>query len=85
MTKLLSGSFKSSVHKTKIIRIHFSKEDIAVVDGEATLTGMKQSEESTALTSIKFTDVMAKKSDRWLIADVRAYVLQPSPKEQPVQ
>lgn len=80
MTELLRGSFKGSIHKTKIIRIHFPKEDVAVIDGEATLAGMKQFEGSTALANVKFTDVMIKQSDRWLIADVRAYVLLPRPK-----
>jgi uncharacterized protein (TIGR02246 family) len=84
-TTLLSGPFKGSVHTTKVIRIHFPKEDIAVVDGEATLTWLKEPEESTTLTNVNFTDVMVRESDRWLIADVRAYIVPPSPKEQPSQ
>jgi hypothetical protein len=79
MTELLNGSFKGSIHKTKIIRIHFPKEDVAVVDGEAALTETKEPEGGTSATEIKFTDVMVKESGRWLIADVRAYVLLPRP------
>jgi uncharacterized protein (TIGR02246 family) len=78
MTGLLNGSFKGSIHKTKIIRIHFPKEDFAVVDGEATLTGIKEIEGSTALTH-RFTDVVVRENDRWLITDVRAYVFLPRP------
>ena len=80
MTKLLRGPFKGSIHESKIIRIHFPKEDVAVVDGEAKLTGVTQFEGSTALTNTNFTDIMIKEKDKWLIADVRAYVIPPSPK-----
>lgn len=73
ISQLFSGSFKGSTHKTKILRIHFPKEDVAVVDGEATLTLLKSREENSKLTH-KYTDVMIKKGNRWLISDTRAYV-----------
>ncbi|MCW4040090.1 MAG: SgcJ/EcaC family oxidoreductase [Candidatus Bathyarchaeota archaeon] len=73
ISNLLSGSFKRSTHKSKILRIHFLKNDVAVVDGEATLTLLKPLEGNSKLTH-HYTDVMIKEGNRWLIADTRAYV-----------
>ena len=73
ITELFGGSFKGSIHKTKIIRIHFPKNDVAVVDGETKLT-MKKLEEGNMLTH-RYTDVMIKIGDRWLISDTRTYDL----------
>jgi uncharacterized protein (TIGR02246 family) len=76
MSSLLSGQFKGSTHRSEIIRIHFVKQDVAVVDGEATVTETKEHEEST-VTIVRFSDVMVKEGDRWFIADTRAYILLP--------
>jgi uncharacterized protein (TIGR02246 family) len=84
ITQLFRGSFKDSRHKTNIIRIHFPKKDVAVVDGEATLTALKSFEGSRELTH-RYTDVMVKEGDRWLISDTRTYGLMESSKKQPVQ
>lgn len=70
---LFRGSFKGSIHNTTILRIHFPKEDIAVVDGEATLTLLTPREGNSKLTHY-YTDVMIKEGNTWLIADTRAYV-----------
>jgi uncharacterized protein (TIGR02246 family) len=74
ISNLFSGSFKRSTHKSKILRIHFPKNDVAVVDGEATLTLLKPLEGNSKLTH-RYTDVMIKKGNRWLISDTRAYGL----------
>jgi uncharacterized protein (TIGR02246 family) len=84
ITRLFKGSFKDSLHKTKIIRIHFPKKDVAVVYGEATLTVLKPFEGSRELTH-RYTDVMVKEGGRWLISDTRAYGLMEIPKKQPVK
>ena len=73
ITELFGGSFKGSIHKTKIIRIHFPKNDVAVVDGETKLT-IKKLEKGNVLTH-RYTDVMIKNGDRWLISDTRTYDL----------
>ena len=73
VTELFGGSFKGSIHKTKIIRIHFPKNDVAVVDGEAKLT-IKKFEEDNVLTH-RYTDVMIKNGNKWLISDTRTYDL----------
>ena len=73
VTELFNGSFKGSIHKTKIIRIHFPKNGVAVVDGEAKLT-IKKLEENNVLTH-RYTDVMIKNGNKWLISDTRTYDL----------
>ena len=40
MSTLFRHRFKDSIHKSKLLRIHFLKGDVAVVDGEATVTEM---------------------------------------------
>jgi uncharacterized protein (TIGR02246 family) len=84
LTQLFSGSFKDSRHETEIIRIHFPKKDVAVVDGKATLIVLKSFEGSRKLTH-RYTDVMIKEGDKWLISDTRTYGLIESPKKQAVQ
>lgn len=73
IAQLLRRPFKDSTHKTRITRIHFPKKDVAVIDGEATLT-LARAEESNELTH-RYTDVMIKEGERWLISDTRAYGL----------
>ena len=73
ISNLLKGPFKGSTHKTTVLRIHFPKEHVAVVDGEATLTLLTPHEENSQLIH-KYTDVMIKEGNRWLISDTRAYV-----------
>jgi uncharacterized protein (TIGR02246 family) len=73
ISNLFRGSFKGSIHNTTILRIHFLKEDVAVVDGEATLSLLTPREGHSALTHY-YTDVMIKEGDTWLIANTRAYV-----------
>ncbi len=73
ISTLFRGSFKGSTHETTVRRIHFLKEDVAVVDGEATLTLLNPRDRNSPLTH-HYTDVMIKEDNRWLIADTRAYV-----------
>ena len=80
ITQLFRGPFQGSRHKTNILRIHFPKKDIAVVDGEATLTVVNSFEGSRELTH-RYTDVMINKGNRWLISDTGAYGLLESPKK----
>jgi hypothetical protein len=62
------GTFKGSTHQSRILRIHFLKKDVAVVDGEATLTLLKPFEGNNKLIH-NYTDVMMKEGNRWLISD----------------
>ena len=76
LSNLFNGRFKDSTHRSTIIRVHFSKENVAVVDGEATVTEINETGESEE-TIVRFTDVMVKEDGEWLIADTRAYVYLP--------
>jgi hypothetical protein len=53
---------------------------VAVVDGEATLAGLKAPDGTAEPPMVvKFTDVMVEHEGRWTIVDVRAYVFLPPP------
>jgi uncharacterized protein (TIGR02246 family) len=83
MTEVLAGRFSGSIHTTNVTRVHLPKKNIAIVDGEATLTRLKAPDGSELPpTVVKFTDVMIKQRGRWLITDVRAYVLLSAPQER---
>jgi uncharacterized protein (TIGR02246 family) len=71
ITGVLAGAFRGSTHTSRITRIHYPIDGVAVVDGEATIrTG-------DATTVHSFTDVMIRRDGRWQISDVRAYVFMP--------
>ena len=84
ITQFLRGPAAGSIHTSQITRFHFPKDDVAVVDGEATVSGLKDPDGAPAPpVLVKFTDVMIKKGGRWSIVDVRAYVLLPRvPRDQ---
>ena len=71
MSALLKGPFKGSLHSSKIIRIHFPVEGVAVVDGEAVIENVSEADES-GVKLVRFTDVVVK-LEEWLITDTRAY------------
>ncbi len=73
MSMLLAGDFKGTRHESTISRIHFPAADVVVVDGEAAVIPPPPAER----TVVKFTDVMIRRDGRWIITDVRAYVLLP--------
>lgn len=77
LTQLFNSRFKDSTHKSNILRIHFPKENVAVVDGEATVTEIIELGEKTK-TIVRFTDIMVKENGKWLIADTRAYTYLPT-------
>jgi len=70
---LFAGEFKGTKHESTISRIHFPADDVAVVDGEASVIFAPPAERTT----VKFTDVMIRRDGRWMLTDVRAYVLLP--------
>ena len=73
ISTLFADEFKDTKHETTISRIHFPANDVAVVDGEASVIAAPPAERMT----VKFTDVMIRRDGRWMLADVRAYVLLP--------
>jgi uncharacterized protein (TIGR02246 family) len=70
MTRILAGPFAGSTHESTITRVHFVTSDVAVVDGEARVSGAR-GERSPILHA--FTDVFVRRDGRWLIQAVRAY------------
>ena len=67
----LAGEAKGSRHHSRIDRVTFVREDVAVVDGEATLTLQGPG----GNFNHPFTDVIVRNGEgRWVIQHVRAYV-----------
>jgi uncharacterized protein (TIGR02246 family) len=77
LTEFLSGPAHGSTHASIIAAIHFVTEDVAIVDGEARLEGVRTSEPSPSSVVHRFTDVLVRTDGRWSIAQVRAYVFAP--------
>lgn len=73
MREVLSGPFAGTRHASTIARIHFPAADVAVVDGQATVTAPG----AAPATSVQFTDVFVRSAGGWLLAEVRAYVWLP--------
>lgn len=71
LSKFLEGPAKGSKHTSYVTRINFVTNDVAVVDGEALIEGLKLADSSTLRH--RFTDILVRSGDVWLIAHVRAY------------
>jgi uncharacterized protein (TIGR02246 family) len=71
IANVLAGAFRGSTHASRISRIHYPVDGVAVVDGEASIRT------ETETTVHRFTDVMVRVDGRWWITDVRAYVFLP--------
>lgn len=67
---LLTGEARNSKHTSRITRINFVSDDVAVVDGVATIEGA--SNLPATLTQHRFTDILVRKGEVWLIAHIRA-------------
>ncbi len=72
-TDFLGREGKSTKHKSRITRISFVSNDVAVVDGEAYIEGAENL--STAVMHHRFIDVLVRKGDVWLISQVRAFAI----------
>jgi uncharacterized protein (TIGR02246 family) len=67
----LGGEAKSTKHTSRITRISFVTDDVAVVDGEAFIEGTENL--SATDTHHRFTDILVRSGEVWLIAHIRAY------------
>lgn len=65
----LASEVKGLTHRSTVSRITFVRDDVAVVDGEATV---ELPGGGPALRHA-FTDLVVRDDDRWAIAHVRAY------------
>jgi uncharacterized protein (TIGR02246 family) len=67
----LAGDGKNTKHTSRISRINFVTSDVAVVDGEAFIDGA----ENLSATDMhhRFTDILVRSGEEWLISQIRAY------------
>ena len=68
----LSGSARGSKHSSRIARVSFVTDNVAVVDGEAFIEGVEFDDFSN-LAHHRFTDILVRSGEVWLIAHIRAY------------
>lgn len=67
----LAGEGKSTKHTSSISRVNFVTDDVAVVDGEAFIDGADNL--TAAVTHHRFTDILVRSGEVWLISQIRAY------------
>jgi uncharacterized protein (TIGR02246 family) len=72
-TDFLGNDAKSTKHTSNITRISFVTDDVAVVDGEASIEGAENL--SGNIKHHRFTDILVRSGEVWLIAHVRAYAI----------
>ena len=77
----LDGPARKSTHTSRILRVSFVTDDVAIVDGEAVIEGVEESEFGAATLVHRFTDVLRKRNGQWAIAHIRAYAMITSPQK----
>jgi uncharacterized protein (TIGR02246 family) len=70
LSGFIGGEAKGTKHTSRITRISFVTDDVAVVDGEALIEGAENL--SDAIKLHRFTDILVRSGDTWLIAHIRA-------------
>jgi uncharacterized protein (TIGR02246 family) len=76
LVALFEGAAKGSVHTSDILSVYFVTDDVALVDGAATIDGFGA---SGSPLKHYYTDVLLQHDDGWRIAQVRAYTFMPPP------
>jgi uncharacterized protein (TIGR02246 family) len=71
LSAVLRGEARSTKHKSHINRISFISDEVVVADGEAFIEGSQKLSATDA--HHRFTDILVRKGDAWLIAQIRAY------------
>lgn len=69
----LRGPAAGSVHSSEIVDVALVTDDVAVVDGVATVDAGAL--DGSSVVRHRFTDVLVRRGGRWVIAHVRAYGL----------
>ena len=67
----IGSEAKGSTHTSRINRISFVTDDVAVVDGEAFIEGSEGMSES--VRHHIFTDILVRSENKWLISQIRAH------------
>ena len=71
LSKFLGGEARSTKHTSRITRISFVTDDVAVVDGEALIEGSENLSASDKHHS--FTDILVRVGNVWYISQIRAH------------
>ena len=71
LSNFLGSEAKSTKHISRITRISFVTDDVAVVDGEAFIEGSEILSASDKHHS--FTDILVRTENVWLISQIRAH------------
>jgi uncharacterized protein (TIGR02246 family) len=70
-SNFLEYEAKNTKHSSRISRISFVSDDVAVVDGEAFIEGADNLTDT--VRNHRFTDILVRNGDQWFIAQIRAY------------
>ncbi len=70
LSAFLGGEAKGSKHTSRITQISFVTDNVAVADGEAFIEGVENL--SATVTHHRFTDILVRSGEAWLIAHIRA-------------
>lgn len=68
--EFLRGPAAGSTHSSEIVRISWVADDVAIVDGVATISDVDF--EGSSTVRHRFTDVVVRRGGLWVIAHVRA-------------
>ena len=70
LSDFIKGEANNTKHLSRINRISFVTDDVAVVDGEAFIDGGENL--SAVVMHHRFTDILVRHDETWLIAHIRA-------------
>lgn len=71
LSTFLGSEARNTTHTSRITRISFVTDDVAVVDGEAFIEGSEYLSDSVKHHS--FTDILVRIENGWLISQIRAH------------
>ena len=71
LSMFLENEARSTKHTSRITRISFVTDDVAVVDGEAFIEGSGNL--SASVKHHSFSDILVRTGNVWLISQIRAY------------
>jgi uncharacterized protein (TIGR02246 family) len=78
---LFEAGARGSTHQSKVIGVRFVTDDVAVLDGEATVEGLPDAVTGREGPVVHgFTDVFARCGETWRISQVRAYAFMARPR-----
>ena len=72
-TDFLGREANNTKHTSRITRVSFVSNDVAIVDGEAIIEGTENL--SAAVKHHKFIDVLVRNGNGWLISQIRAFAI----------